>query len=70
LSTLCLARGKETAGILKDCPLAMVPAMNRQMWEHPATQRNVAQLKKDGVAIIGPAAGVQACGEIGMGSNA
>lgn len=58
LSTLCLAR---------DCPLVVAPAMNRQMWEHPATQRNVTRLRDDGVEILGPAAGDQACGEIGMG---
>src|SRR5688572_24295065 len=58
LSTLCLAR---------DCPLAVAPAMNRQMWEHPATQRNVKQLRGDGVEVLGPASGGQACGEVGMG---
>lgn len=58
LSTLCLAR---------DCPLLVAPAMNKQMWEHPATQRNVAQLLIDGVAVLGPASGEQACGEIGLG---
>jgi len=58
LSTLCLAR---------DCPLVVAPAMNRQMWEHPATQRNIAVLRKDGVDILGPASGDQACGEVGMG---
>ncbi|MBR0568679.1 bifunctional phosphopantothenoylcysteine decarboxylase/phosphopantothenate--cysteine ligase CoaBC [Azoarcus sp. L1K30] len=58
LSTLCLAR---------DVPLLVAPAMNRQMWEHPATQRNVACLAGDGVTIVGPAAGEQACGETGMG---
>jgi phosphopantothenoylcysteine decarboxylase/phosphopantothenate--cysteine ligase len=58
LSTLCLAR---------DCPLVVAPAMNRQMWEHPATQRNVAQLNTDGIEVLGPAAGDQACGEVGMG---
>lgn len=58
LSTLCLAR---------DCPLLIAPAMNRQMWENPATQRNIFMLKRDGVTILGPASGVQACGEIGMG---
>ncbi len=58
LSTLCLAR---------DCPLMVAPAMNRQMWEHPATQRNLALLRTDGATIFGPAAGDQACGEIGMG---
>lgn len=58
LTTLCLAR---------DCPLVVAPAMNRQMWEHPATRRNVAQLLADGVAVWGPDAGEQACGEVGMG---
>ena len=58
LSTICLAR---------ECPLAVAPAMNRQMWEHAATQRNVAQLRADGVEVLGPASGDQACGEIGMG---
>ncbi len=58
LSTLCLAR---------DCPLLVAPAMNKQMWENPATQRNVTQLLKDGVRILGPDSGVQACGETGLG---
>ncbi|WP_108648553.1 bifunctional phosphopantothenoylcysteine decarboxylase/phosphopantothenate--cysteine ligase CoaBC [Polynucleobacter rarus] len=67
LSTLCLARGHEINGIIKDCPLVMVPAMNRQMWEHPATQRSVDRLKIDNVTLLGPASGAQACGEVGMG---
>jgi phosphopantothenoylcysteine decarboxylase / phosphopantothenate---cysteine ligase len=58
LSTLTLAR---------DCPLLVAPAMNRQMWENPATQRNVATLRNDGVTLIGPASGEQACGEVGLG---
>jgi phosphopantothenoylcysteine decarboxylase / phosphopantothenate---cysteine ligase len=58
LSTLCLAR---------DCPLLVAPAMNKQMWENPATQRNIAQLKADNIAILGPDSGDQACGEIGLG---
>ena len=58
LSTLCLAR---------DCPLLIAPAMNKQMWESPATQRNVGQLSKDGVMILGPDSGEQACGEVGLG---
>ncbi len=58
LSTLCLAR---------DCPLLVAPAMNKKMWEHPATQRNIAQLKADDVAILGPDSGEQACGEVGLG---
>ena len=58
LSALCLAR---------NCPLLIAPAMNRQMWENPATQRNIAQLIADGVTVLGPASGAQACGEEGMG---
>lgn len=58
LTTLVLAR---------ECPLAVCPAMNRQMWENPATQRNLAQLRADGVAVFGPASGEQACGEVGVG---
>ncbi len=58
LSTLCLAR---------ECPLIVAPAMNRQMWSHPATQRNVAQLVEDGVVVAGPGSGDQACGEVGLG---
>lgn len=49
------------------CPLAVVPAMNREMWAHPATQRNLAQVQADGAAILGPASGDQACGETGNG---
>jgi phosphopantothenoylcysteine decarboxylase/phosphopantothenate--cysteine ligase len=58
LSTLCLAR---------NCPLFIAPAMNRQMWENCATQRNLVILQRDGVIILGPADGTQACGETGMG---
>ena len=58
LTTLCLAR---------DCPLLLTPAMNKQMWEHAATQRSAQRLIEDGVALLGPASGFQACGEIGMG---
>ena len=58
LSTLCVAR---------DCPLLVAPAMNRQMWANPATQRNAATLRGDGVAVLGPGSGEQACGEIGDG---
>ena len=61
LSLLCLARPIER------CPLLLAPAMNREMWAHPATQRNLAQLRADGSLILGPAAGDQACGEIGDG---
>ncbi len=58
LSTLCLAR---------DCPLLVAPAMNKQMWENPATQRNITQLIADSITILGPDSGEQACGEIGLG---
>ena len=58
LSTLCLARA---------CPLMVAPAMNVQMWDNPATQRNMALLKKDGALIFGPENGEQACGEEGFG---
>ena len=68
LSTLCLARPVAgSAGADSGCPLLVAPAMNRQMWENPATARNVAQLAADGVVILGPAAGEQACGETGPG---
>lgn len=49
------------------CPLYVAPAMNREMWAHPATQRNVAQLVADGARILGPDSGAQACGEVGDG---
>jgi phosphopantothenoylcysteine decarboxylase/phosphopantothenate--cysteine ligase len=58
LSTLCLAR---------DCPLLVAPAMNVEMWRNPATQRNVAQLRADGVVILGPGTGELACNETGDG---
>ena len=61
LSTLCIARNATT------CLLMLAPAMNREMWENPATQRNVAQLLADGVIILGPDSGDQACGETGLG---
>ena len=58
LSTLCLAR---------DCPLLIAPAMNLQMWAHPATQRSITRLNSDGITILGPSSGDQACGEVGIG---
>jgi phosphopantothenoylcysteine decarboxylase / phosphopantothenate---cysteine ligase len=58
LSTLVLARR---------CPLMLAPAMNVEMWDNPATRRNLRQLREDGVAFAGPAEGDQACGEVGMG---
>ena len=61
LSLTCLARPRET------CPLLVAPAMNREMWGHPATQRNVSLLEQDGTTILGPGVGDQACGEVGDG---
>lgn len=58
LSTLCLAR---------ETPLLLAPAMNRQMWQNPATQRNIDLLRGDGVTLLGPGTGPQACGETGDG---
>ena len=58
LSILCLAR---------ECPLLVAPAMNRQMWANPATQRNAEMLRADGIRVLGPNTGSQACGEIGDG---
>ncbi len=52
---------------IEGCPLLVAPAMNREMWAHPATQRNVAQIKADGATLLGPGNGDQACGEIGDG---
>ena len=60
LSTLCLARPRQV-------PLLIAPAMNVEMWDNAATQRNVAQLRLDGIGLFGPAAGDQACGETGFG---
>lgn len=58
LTTLCLA---------SEAPKLIAPAMNQAMWRHPATQRNVAQLGADGWQLVGPAAGDQACGDVGPG---
>lgn len=62
LSTLALARR-----LSPPCPLLVAPAMNVEMWQSPATQRNVATLRADGVEVLGPASGGQACGETGLG---
>ena len=61
LSLLCLARPIERV------PLLVAPAMNREMWAHPATQRNMAQLAADGAILLGVGSGPQACGETGDG---
>ena len=61
LGLMCLARPVAT------CPLLLAPAMNREMWAHPATQRNIAQVQADGALVLGPGRGEQACGEVGDG---
>jgi phosphopantothenoylcysteine decarboxylase/phosphopantothenate--cysteine ligase len=61
LSLMCLARP------IDKVPLLIAPAMNREMWAHPATQRNLAQLQVDGSVILGVGVGDQACGETGDG---
>jgi phosphopantothenoylcysteine decarboxylase/phosphopantothenate--cysteine ligase len=58
---MCLARPMESV------PLLVAPAMNREMWAHPATQRNLAQLAADGATVLGVGSGFQACGETGDG---
>ncbi|TAL83677.1 MAG: bifunctional phosphopantothenoylcysteine decarboxylase/phosphopantothenate--cysteine ligase CoaBC [Rhodanobacter sp.] len=58
LSTLCLASA---------APLQVAPAMNRQMWAHPAVQANIQTLQRRGVQVLGPASGEQACGDVGSG---
>ena len=61
LTLLCLARPQERV------PLLLAPAMNREMWAHPATQRNLAQLRADGAVVWPVGQGEQACGESGDG---
>ncbi len=61
LGLLCLARP------IQRCPLLVAPAMNREMWAHPATQRNLAAIQADGALLLGPGNGDQACGETGDG---
>ena len=61
LSLMCLARPVNTV------PLLLAPAMNKEMWAHPATQRNMAQLRHDGAKVLGVGQGDQACGEVGDG---
>ena len=59
-----------TALLATDKPVLMAPAMNVRMWQHPATQRNLARLKADGVSFVGPDDGAMACGEFGPGRMA
>ena len=61
LALLCLARPIERV------PLLLAPSMNREMWAHPATQRNIEQVQRDGAQVLGVAWGEQACGETGDG---
>jgi len=61
LSLMCLARPADAV------PLLLAPAMNREMWSHPATQRNLAQVAADGALVLGVGTGEQACGETGDG---
>ena len=61
LSLMCLARPLDTV------PLLLAPAMNKEMWAHPATQRNMAHLRQDGAHVLGVGQGDQACGEVGDG---
>ncbi|TAG77460.1 MAG: phosphopantothenate synthase, partial [Betaproteobacteria bacterium] len=56
-----------TTVLARTIPLLVAPAMNLQMWENPATQRNIAQLRADGIEVFGPGNGEQACGEVGDG---
>jgi phosphopantothenoylcysteine decarboxylase / phosphopantothenate---cysteine ligase len=69
LSLMCLARPRADSvqGGAKEVPLLIAPAMNREMWSHPATQRNMAQLAEDGAHMLGVGSGFQACGETGDG---
>ncbi|MDP3490342.1 MAG: bifunctional phosphopantothenoylcysteine decarboxylase/phosphopantothenate--cysteine ligase CoaBC [Phenylobacterium sp.] len=59
-----------TTLLATDKPVLMAPAMNVRMWTHPATQRNLATLKADGVSLVGPDEGAMACGEFGPGRMA
>jgi phosphopantothenoylcysteine decarboxylase / phosphopantothenate---cysteine ligase len=59
-----------TALLATDKPVLIAPAMNVRMWDHPATQRNLAQLRADGVRVVGPNDGEMACGEYGAGRMA
>jgi len=61
LTTLVLARNRARTALL------VAPAMNVEMWSNPATQRNVTRLHEDGIELLGPASGAQACGEVGLG---
>jgi len=73
MAKLATGRAEDLASTLllaTDTPVLMAPAMNVRMWEHPATHRNLATLRADGVAFVGPDAGEMACGEYGPGRMA
>lgn len=73
MAKLATGRAEDLASTLllaTDTPVLMAPAMNVRMWEHTATQRNLAQLRADGVRFVGPDAGEMACGEFGPGRMA
>ncbi|MEN9851365.1 MAG: hypothetical protein RL128_1528 [Pseudomonadota bacterium] len=73
MAKLATGRAEDLASTLllaTDTPVLMAPAMNVRMWEHPATQRNLATLKTDGISFVGPDAGEMACGEYGPGRMA
>ncbi len=70
MAKMALGRSDDLASTLllaTDTPVMIAPAMNVRMWDHPATQRNLATLKSDGIAIVGPNEGDMACGEYGPG---
>ncbi len=73
MAKLATGRAEDLASTLllaTDTPVLMAPAMNVRMWQHPATQRNLAMLLADGVRLVGPDQGEMACGEFGPGRMA
>ena len=73
MAKMATGRGDDLAStvlLATDTPVLIAPAMNVRMWEHPATQRNIAVLKGDGITFVGPNAGDMACGEHGPGRMA
>lgn len=67
LTVACLARPRGGYSDVPEVPLLLAPAMNREMWLHPATQRNLQRLADDGAHLLGVGSGFQACGETGDG---
>ena len=73
LAKMAQGRADDLASTLllaTDTPVLVAPAMNVRMWDHAATQRNIAQLKADGIGFVGPTEGDMACGEFGFGRMA